>query len=531
MGRRCPADKRDSAKANSRLTLHRYKTAMVADSRRSELLWWSTVIAVALAGCLLRVAAAQGGLWTDEAWSMIYAAEARDPIGVFLRINHDNNHHLYSLWLQAIGMQAPPWLARVPAIICGTAGVIVAALLLRPRSRAAGIIAAVLFAFSPAMVTFGAEARGYAPMLLAALVMLCLVTTAVEHGPGRATPWLVAAVSVLGMLSQMTMAAPIGLVSLWVYLERRAAAGPKAGLRDAMRLLGPALAATAGVILFVFAAAAASRTGMRLGGYVPFEWSDYALALDDLSGWTLGVSGAAPWLGPLLLAVVAAVVMVRPPAWLGTRARLYGLLILGVPIAVGLVHPGNAAFSRYYLTSSLGLLLLASEWIGRGLEVRGSFRVASAMTLATVLSVAAWHDFGIVKSQRGHPEDALAMMSRSSPVGAAVVVEPQRLAGIVTVAAAEEDYRVRIVDGCRPAQFVLASRARFAAAPPTIERCGATLHLIGGNSGTALSGDYWTLYGAEEDSGRLQTAGPPVSGRVPGGPVGSLSGRAGVAQG
>src|SRR6476646_3622863 len=118
-------------KANRRLTGRRYKGAMVAGSRRSEFIWWSAVAAAMVIGLALRVAAAQGGLWTDEAWSMIYAAEARDPAGVFLRINHDNNHHLNSLWLQAIGMQAPPWLARLPAIICSTASIAVAALFIR----------------------------------------------------------------------------------------------------------------------------------------------------------------------------------------------------------------------------------------------------------------------------------------------------------------------------------------------------------------------------------------------------------------
>jgi len=96
---------------------------------RERLWWWAAVGGLALAGLALRIAAAHGGLWTDEAWSVIYAAQARDPIGVFLRINHDNNHHLYSLWLQAIGPAAAPLLARAPAIAAGTLCIIVAALL------------------------------------------------------------------------------------------------------------------------------------------------------------------------------------------------------------------------------------------------------------------------------------------------------------------------------------------------------------------------------------------------------------------
>src|SRR3954453_8303311 len=130
-------------------------------AERQSRLWWAAVGAATLAGLALRIAAAQGGLWTDEAWSVIYAAQARNAAGVFLRINHDNNHHLNSLWLQAVGMGAPPWLARLPALFPWTANVVVAALLARGTSRTAGIVAAFLFALSPAMVTLGSEARGY----------------------------------------------------------------------------------------------------------------------------------------------------------------------------------------------------------------------------------------------------------------------------------------------------------------------------------------------------------------------------------
>src|SRR5215469_7447840 len=149
------------------------------ETKNRERSWWAAVGALALAGFILRVRAAQGGLWTDEAWSMIYAAKARDAVGVFLRINHDNNHHLNSLWLQAIGPAASPLLARVPAIIAGTLCIFIAALICRRSSKTAGIIAALLFALSPTLVAFGSEARGYAMMLLAALVMLLLVGDAI----------------------------------------------------------------------------------------------------------------------------------------------------------------------------------------------------------------------------------------------------------------------------------------------------------------------------------------------------------------
>ena len=214
---------------------------MDAEERQSRL-WWVAVGAATLAGLALRLAAAQGGLWTDEAWSVIYAAQARDAVGVFLRINHDNNHHLYSLWLQAIGSDASPLVARLPAIIAGTLCVPMAALVVARRSAWAGAVAAILFAVSPTMVNYGSEARGYSLMLLATLGFLWLAAEAVEGRERAGTRWWLALIAALGMLSQMTMAAPVALVALWTYLERRAALGPAAAMRRSVRLMMPALA-------------------------------------------------------------------------------------------------------------------------------------------------------------------------------------------------------------------------------------------------------------------------------------------------
>jgi uncharacterized membrane protein len=187
---------------------------MEAMQGRERLWWWAAVGGLALAGLALRIAAAHGGLWTDEAWSVIYAAQARDPIGVFLRINHDNNHHLYSLWLQAIGPAAAPLLARAPAIAAGTLCIIVAALLAGRRSRLAGLVAALLFAVSPILVALGSEARGYAMMLLAALMMLLLVSDAIDGHAARGARWWLAALALFGMFSHLTMAAPVGIATL-----------------------------------------------------------------------------------------------------------------------------------------------------------------------------------------------------------------------------------------------------------------------------------------------------------------------------
>lgn len=463
--------------------------------------WWVAVGAACVAAFALRLAAADGALWTDEAWSVVYAAEARDAAGVFLRINHDNNHHLYSLWLQAIGPGPPPLLARFPAVVAGTLTVPVAAMFAARRSRAAGLAAALLFSVSPALVTFGSEARGYAPMLLAAMLFLL-----VGSGEPRGARWLLALIATMGMLSHLTMAATVALVTLWIYLDRRAALGPLAAVRKTARLAGPSLAATAAVVVLVFAAAAASSTGLRLGGYLAFSWRDYGASLGDLATWTVGIGLDPAWMGPAAVALVAAFLALRPPQWLGSRARLYAILILAVPLAAALLQPGNAGFARYYLTSALGLLLLLAEWLGRAIGRRGRQRALALAALAAVTSAALWRDAQLAGQGRGRPDLAAALIGTRP-----VALQPARLEAALRLAADRRGQALTIAHGCAPAPVVLAGHGRFDRPAASIRRCGTTYRAVAAGRAAPLSGDTWTLYAAH----RLQSREPPVSGRAP----------------
>ena len=194
------------------------------------------------------------------------------------------------------------------------------------------------------MVTSGSEARGYAPMVLAALLMLWLAMNALDGRAIRGTPWLIALAVVLGMLSNLTMLAPVALLASWVYLEKRAAVGAKAPIPDTLSLMGPALGACAAVLAIVLGAAFLSPTGLQVGGYMPFSVHDYIIALSDLTGWTLGLTFSFRWLAILVLLAVGGLLVARPPEWLGRRARLYGILILGVPAVCALGRTGNAHF-------------------------------------------------------------------------------------------------------------------------------------------------------------------------------------------
>ena len=471
---------------------------MQRELERARPWWWAAVAGLALAGLALRIAAASGGLWTDEAWSVIYAAQARDPLGVFLRINHDNNHHLYSLWLQAIGPAAAPMLARGPAIVAGTACIVVAALFAGRRSRVAGLVAALLFAVSPILVVLGSEARGYAMMLLAALLMLLLVGDAVDGRPVRSAGGWLAGLAVFGMFSHMTMAAPVAIAAIWFYLERRTEAGPRAALTATARLMAPALLATAAVVVFVITAGALSPTGMRLGGYEPFLASHFATALNDLTLWSVGLGADWPWAVPLLFGAAALATGILQPRWLGSRARLYALLILAVPIGAGFVHAGNTNFARYYLTSALGLLLLISDAVAGGISGRPAARAAALLLAGVVVALSLYRDSLLIAIERGRPDGPVADMAALSPTGARIAFRQPRLKGVVAVAAEEAGYAARFAGGCDRADFLLQVQLRWSPPlPRTTTRCGVEMVAIDSSVTIPITGDSWVLYRAK----------------------------------
>ena len=104
---------------------------------------WLAIAALTLLGFVLRVLAARGALWLDEAWSATFAQEAATPIGVIWRVNHDNNHILNTLWLQLVGPDASPLTQRALAIVTGATAIPLAASIGARRGAATALIAAL----------------------------------------------------------------------------------------------------------------------------------------------------------------------------------------------------------------------------------------------------------------------------------------------------------------------------------------------------------------------------------------------------
>ena len=456
---------------------------------------WPAIAALTLVGLALRVAAARGGMWTDEAWSVVFAAQARDPLGVFFRINHDNNHHLNSLWLQAIGMHAPSLLARAPAILAGTLTIPAAALLFARRSTAGAIAAAALFALSPIMVTYGSEARGYATMILATIILIWLVTNSVEGHAKSGTRWLIALVAALGVLSHLTMLAPVALLTLWVYLEKRSSTDVPRAMRDTLALMAPACLACAAMLLLTVLPAILSPTGLQTGGYNPFTFGNYAIGLSNMESWTAGLTFAPRPLALVALFGIGVAMLLRPPIALGPRARLCGVLIVGIPLVIFVERIGNAQFARFYLSAAIGLLLLGAEWIALAVKSDRTTRTLCAVACGLFLITAIWHDGELIQLGRGQPDRAIRLMAEDAPRGASIDIGNHQISAPIVVAAYQADYPLAVAKGCAPAEFMIVQRG--ADSPEKITRCGRPMRAIGWSEATDLTGDAWVLYRAE----------------------------------
>jgi len=480
-------------------------------TRLSAGAWWAIAAAVSVGLGLRLLAAAGGALWADEAWSLLLAVDAGTPLRVFTSINHDNNHHLYSLWLQAIGMHAPPLLARAPAIAAGTLTIVVAAMIGARRSPAAAVIAALLFAVAPILVTYGSEARGYSMMLLAAMSMLLLLDRWLDGDTPKPPVLVLAVIALLGMLSHLTMVAFVGFFVAWVFLVRRSEHGPSEALRTTARVLGPAMAVCALVIAGVMIAAAMSPKGMRVGGYSPFTLDLYGNAMKDLTVTTVGLAGSPWWLLPAVFAIMAVVIGMWPPSWIGRWRFLLPLLILGVPLGIALMRSGNPQFARYYLSSAVGVLLLISVWAGRALRGPGIAAAFAILVVAVMVGGGLQGDYDLIARHRGDPDGPLRIFEAQGERRPTVALVEERLEAVLVAAAARRGTAFTKVSGCKPAEFLLGARSSFTPARPEVSRCGTRWRLVGFGNSSRLTGGGWALYRSE----RLQSAGVAGSGPPP----------------
>jgi hypothetical protein len=470
---------------------------------------WLAIAAITLFGLALRIAAGRGGLWMDEAWSMMFADQTRSWPAVFLYINHDNNHHLNTLWMQLVGIGAPPLAVRALAIVSSSAAIFVAALLGARRGPTAAWVTALLFALAEAMVTYGSEARGYAPMLLALLALLLVVERWLDSPDAPApTRWILLWCA-LGTLASLTMLFGIVAVSGYglIALLRRGM-GPLAALIAAARLLAPGIAAAALVVAVIVAAALASPAGFQIGNFTPFSLALFGEAMKAIVFTTLMPRLQPPWLAPGLIAALLLLVALRRPALLGPRTPFYLLAIIAFPLSIAVLQMGNSVFLRYYLLTCAALLLVAGEIIARGWDAGGWRKSLAAAALVAIAGTGLARDIDLIRNQRGDPAGPVRTMAALQPQGTRIAIEYSRAEALLSVAARQRGYPLEIVrQSCPDTRFLLVDRDPGKPGEMAITRCGRTFVARASARTTGLSGGDWTLY----EQARLPSAATPVS--------------------
>jgi hypothetical protein len=454
------------------------------------------VLILVLIGAILRIAASSGALWLDEAWSAVLADNVETPLGVFVQINHDNNHHLNSLWLQTVGLGAPPLLARSLSVVAGTLSVFIAGMIGARRSAATGVVTALLFAISPVLVTLGSEARGYAPMTLMVLISAWYIDRFLDGDETAKRPVTLAFCFFVGALFQLTMLFAACALVGWPALVLWQRHGWRRAVVETANLLGPALAALIVAVGIVFAPALIGGAEFRFGSYQSFTMLLFLRGVIDLLGYAVGAPIVSFFLpaGAVILTVLA--------RSLGTpRLAFYWLAVVAFPLAVAALHTMNAGHARYYLLAGLALLLLLGEALAALIRASGWKRAAGASALLLFSGASMAANIELIRNRRGDPGEAVRAMAARSPQGARVMIDRETGLALLKVAAAADAYRLDIATNCPAARFVFADWFNGEpGSPPMIDRCGTRYQAIAGADGTGMSSQNWLLYERVEAS-------------------------------
>lgn len=444
---------------------------------------WIRIVVIALAGLILRCMAARGGLWLDEAWSAVFAQEVATPAGVLLQINHDNNHHLNTLWLQLVGPGAPPMLQRALSIASGSVTIVVAAAIAARRGPAPTFCAAIAFCLAPFLFTYGAEARGYAPMLFA---WVCAIGIADRWlaDPVQPKPSTALAIAALfGCLAQATMVFGLTILALWVMVERSRRGGWRQGLRDTIALFAPAAMVAILLVTMAWLAAQTGGSGFHLGNREAHDWGKWLDAMHQLA---TGMFGSA-----IILVFVAYLAR-------ATRDRLATLAAIAcaLPLAVALLGLPNSGLSRYYVVIVPPLLLLTAIALPLAWKDRIGRWLAGGIALA-FLANAVVSDSAMIRNLRGDPGRAVATLAKVAPHGAAVSLDYDRSSAVLIAAARSQRYPLTVTDTpCPVARFHFVERDGHAPFPPQPRWCGHPYREIARGDPAGLSGTHWRLYAA-----------------------------------
>lgn len=433
--------------------------------------WWlaaGSILAVALT---LRIAGAMAPLTFDELWTLKLITErAPTPFHVFWSVQHDNVHPLYGVYAWFLPNYPDPVLYRLPSVLFGVGTVAVAGLLGRTKPEA--VFAMALAAVTYPLVHFGAEARGYGPMMFFLLTAFYVIDRDLATGTRRRR-W-VAVCMVGAALSQATGLLGVAALILWFTVERSRA--------EASHYFLPTV--VAGLILAVAFAAASLANGFQVGhmmgpeGFTGRFVAGVGLLVKLLAGLPRSFPSWLALIGAGMLAVAAIV------AW-DRRARLY-LIAIAIVLAMFVAAVPPHGFGRYYLFALIFLVPLWAGLFGMGLRTRGK-PLALAVAL-TVVASAAWHSYGTVTN----PGDGFpALASAIDKPGTIGTDQPFAMSVILSHYAPERSFETAAQWSGDDAPQWIVLRGEPA---PEISLRGTAYQLVKRSEDNGLYRTTWALY-------------------------------------
>jgi len=337
-----------------------------------------------------------GDLWLDEIWSLENALELPRWWDVFVSLKTDNNHHLTSLWLRALGPLAPAELYRLPSLLAGVASVVMATWVARRDGETSAIVTALLFAASYPLVYYASEARGYAPVVFFTLAAwYCLREYAERLSRVHLFAfWICCA---LGLLSHVTFVEFFlaGIVWCAMHLQR--------SRRRALRttVIAFTVPALFLVAFYWFGLRGTSAAGGPESPPAIVVTQTLSLLLGGPAGgagmWIVGLLAGAMFLGSIVM-------MWRrgDDRWL-----VYVLAGLALPPLLLLVARAGPLYPRQLLVPGVFVLLAIGDLAARWMLRAAPSRIAGAVVMIVVCTGSIVHVVELGELGRGRFEGAV----------------------------------------------------------------------------------------------------------------------------
>ena len=369
---------------------------------------------------------ALGDLWLDEIWTLALLEPVKSFGGIIWDIRHDNNHILNSMYLYAVGPDAPPIVMRGLSMVCGIASIAAAGLVLSRNTAVVALTAMLLFATSYPIIHYASEARGYAGLVLFSLLALVFLQREFDQ-PHRINRYALAIALGLGALSHLTVllgAVAFGVWTLWIFW-RRTGSLRQTIVRSFITLFPAICSAALVTVVTLYSALRYGfvmnvRTvpnGFAVGGINPFDFAGFVNGYGRLLGLLVGVPDGVPaW---VCLGGAAILIALAAYLWRHRDNPIFSLYVISIvilPTVLLAARPANSGFARYLLFSGTMFLLFVADMASFAWQKSGPLRAIAVIAVPAVLAGNAVSLAHFFKDRRGHYSEVVGEMAKSGRI-------------------------------------------------------------------------------------------------------------------